>query len=175
MADEPLELDLEDGTLTYIPRQQYHFDAPYSVFFNRRFEEVMHQLTGRDFRVLIVMLRHCDFGNDVHVTRSALSRRTGIAENHISSIIRKLERQGIITVINRGTRYRINERYFWRGSSENYNERRRETRRGTTTLITEDMDKYGYDPDDLAALLLYESEKASERGIKYVESVVKAI
>ena len=35
--------------------------------------------------------------------------------------------------------------------------------------------KYGYDPDDLAALLLYESEKASERGIKYVESVVKAI
>ena len=137
MVDEAVELDLEDGTLTYTPRQQYHFDAPYCVFFSRRFEEVMHQLTGRDFKVLIVMLRHCDFGNDVHVTRSILSQRTGIAENHVSSIIRKLERHGLITIVNRGNRYRISERYFWRGTAESHNERRMETRNGNSPLATD--------------------------------------
>jgi hypothetical protein len=147
MADETVQLDIAEGLLEFTPRQQYHFDAPYSVFFNRRFEEVMHQLAGRDFKVIIVMLRYCDYGNNVHVSRSDLARRTGIAENHISSIIRKLERLEIINVIDRGIRYRINERYFWRGSAENHNQRRRETRRGTTTLATESMDA-GDDVDD---------------------------
>ena len=32
----------------------------------------------------------------------------------------------------------------------------------------------GYDPDDLAALLQYESEKASERGMDYVVRTVNA-
>ena len=115
----------------------------------------MHQLTGRDFRVLIVMLRFCDYGNDVHVTRSELARRTGIAENHISSIIRKLERLGIIAVTERGARYQISERYFWRGLAENHTQRRHETRGrsattesrittdGTSTLATTDMEDDG--------------------------------
>lgn len=34
--------------------------------------------------------------------------------------------------------------------------------------------RYGFDPDDLAALLHFESEKAAEQGIKYVERTVKA-
>ena len=34
--------------------------------------------------------------------------------------------------------------------------------------------QYGYDPDDLAALLQYESEKASERGMDYVVRTVNA-
>lgn len=140
MADEPVELDLEDGTLTYTPRQQYHFDAPYCVFFSRRFEEVMHLLTGRDFRVLIVMLRFCNYGNDVHVHRSQIARRTGIAENHVSSVIRKLEKLEILTVIERGSRYRLNERYYWRGSAQNHADRRRETRLRYTTPITTNID-----------------------------------
>jgi len=151
MADETVQLDLAEGSLEFTPRQQHYFDAPYSVLFNRRFEEVMHQLAARDFRVLFVMLRFCDYGNNIHVARSELARRTGIAENHISSIIRKLERLGIISVIERGARYQISERYLWRGSAENYNRRRQETRNqlvetesmlsndGTTTLATGDV------------------------------------
>ena len=34
--------------------------------------------------------------------------------------------------------------------------------------------KYGYDPDDLAALLLHASDKAAERGVKYINSVVNS-
>ena len=34
--------------------------------------------------------------------------------------------------------------------------------------------QYGYDPDDLAALLQYESEKAAERGMDYVIRTVNA-
>jgi len=128
MADETVQLDLAEGSLEFTPRQQHHFDAHFSVFFNERFEEVMNQLAGRDYRVLIVMLRFCDYGNNVHVSRSELARRTGIAMNHISSIVRKLERLEIITVIERGASYQLNERYFWRGTAENHNQRRRETR-----------------------------------------------
>ena len=152
MAEDTIQVDLAEGTLEYTRRQQFYFDAPYTMFFHRRFDEVMHLLTARDFRVLIVMLRYCDFGNNVHASRSELARRTGIAENHVSSVIRKLERLGIITVTERGARYQISERYFWRGSAENHNQRRRETRSrlaatenrittdGTTALATEDMD-----------------------------------
>jgi transcription initiation factor IIE alpha subunit len=129
MTNDRQEIDIEEGTVSFTPREQHHFDAAYTVFFNRRFEEVMNQLAGRDFKVLIVMLHFCEFGNDIRVSRSELARRTGIAENHISSIVRKLERLEIITVIERGARYRLNERYFWRGSAENHNQRRRETRR----------------------------------------------
>ena len=128
MADDTREFDVESGTLRYTPREIHRFDAPYSVFFNRRFEEMMHELAGRDYRVLIVMLRFCDHGNDIHVHRSELARRTGIAENHVSSIIRKLERLQILTVVERGSVYRLNERYFWRGRAEAYQERRRERR-----------------------------------------------
>jgi hypothetical protein len=35
--------------------------------------------------------------------------------------------------------------------------------------------KYGYDPDDLAALLLYASEKAAERGMDYVIRTVSRV
>ena len=35
--------------------------------------------------------------------------------------------------------------------------------------------QYGYDPDDLAALFQYESEKASECGMKYVDRTVNAV
>ncbi len=35
--------------------------------------------------------------------------------------------------------------------------------------------KYGYDPDDLAALLMYASGKAAERGIKYVTTTVSHV
>ena len=125
MADESIQLDLAEGTLDYTPRPKFHFDALYTVFFNRRFEEVMHQLAGRDFKILVVMLRFCAFGNDIRVQRTELARLTNIAENHISSIIRKLERLGIMTVVERGSAYQLNERYFWRGNSEEYNERRR--------------------------------------------------
>ncbi len=34
--------------------------------------------------------------------------------------------------------------------------------------------QYGFDPDDLAALLQYESEKAADRGMDYVISTVNA-
>ena len=34
--------------------------------------------------------------------------------------------------------------------------------------------QYGYDPDDLAALLKYESEKAADRGADYVTRTVHA-
>ena len=34
--------------------------------------------------------------------------------------------------------------------------------------------QYGYDPDDLAALLLIESDKAAERGMDYVVRTVNA-
>ena len=156
MVDEPMELDLAEGTLAYVPRRQHYFDDQYAVFFSRRFEEVMRHLTGRDYRVLIVMLRFCSFGNDIHVSRSVLARSTGIAENHISSITRKLERLEIITVVERGIGYRLNERYFWRGTAENHAERRQETRAaalqqqrtgeirdGGTTLATDDDDGGG--------------------------------
>jgi hypothetical protein len=133
MTNDRQEIDIEEGTVSFTPREQHWFDARYTVFFNRRFEEVMNQLAGRDFRVLIVMLRFCDYGNNIHVLRSELARRTGIAENHISSIVWKLERLEIITVIERGTRYRLNEHYFWRGSAQNHNQRRRETRRQLAT------------------------------------------
>ena len=99
MTNDRQEIDIEDGTFLFTPREQHWFDAPYTVFFNRRFEEVAHQLTSRDFRVLIAMLGFCDFGNTVHATRARLSQHTGIAENHISSVIRKLERLGIITIL----------------------------------------------------------------------------
>ena len=35
--------------------------------------------------------------------------------------------------------------------------------------------QYGFDPEDLAALLQYESEKASECGMKYVDRTVNAV
>ena len=34
--------------------------------------------------------------------------------------------------------------------------------------------KYGYGPDDLAALLMHASDKAAERGMKYIDSVVNS-
>ena len=129
MTNDRQEIEVEEGTVSFTPREQHWFDAQYTVFFNKRFEEVADQLTTRDFRVLIAMLRFCDYGNNIHTSRSALSRHTGIAVNHISSIIRRLERLRIIIILERGARYRINERYFWRGSAESHGERRRETRR----------------------------------------------
>lgn len=58
--------------------------------------------------------------------------------------------------------------------------------RTNENLLTEDRSKadyavtyglhssYGYDPDDLAALLMYASDKAAERGLEYIERTVRA-
>ena len=118
MSDDQSEIDVEQGTISFTPRRQFHFGAPYLVPFHSRFEAVVPSLTTRDFRVLFALLRSCGIGNTINISRTALEHQTGISVNHISTILRKLERLEIISIIERGRSYMLNEMFFWRGSAE---------------------------------------------------------
>jgi len=141
MTDDSIDLDIEQGTIQYTPRRQIYFGARYSVLFPVRFERVIDNLTARDFRMIFTLIRFCEIGNTVDISRARLARHTGISENHISTIMGKLERLEIISILQRGQSYRLNEDFFWRGTAEAYQERRRETRIERAALSRDDPEE----------------------------------
>ena len=86
------------------------------------------ELTGENYRVLLILLSRLDFENWIQVTQSEITEKLQMKKQNVSRAILLLEEKGIIlrgAKIGRSYAFRLNPYFGWKGQVKNLNEYRR--------------------------------------------------
>lgn len=87
------------------------------------------ELTGENYRVLLLLLSRLDFENWIQITQSDIVERLDMKKQNVSRAILLLEEKGIILrgpKMGRSYAFRLNPYYGWKGKVKNLNDYRRE-------------------------------------------------
>ena len=85
-------------------------------------------LTGENYRVLLLLLSRLDFENWIQVTQSEITEKLQMKKQNVSRAISLLERKEIVlrgARIGRSYAFRLNPYFGWKGQVRNLNEYRR--------------------------------------------------
>ncbi|MGB5592710.1 MAG: helix-turn-helix domain-containing protein [Crocosphaera sp.] len=120
-----------DGVIVYCGVKQ----NPYSkgwVMNNQEALELLatdKELTGENYRVLLILLSKLDFENWIQITQTEISEKLDMKKQNVSRAILLLEEKKIILrgpKIGRTYAFRLNPYYGWKGKVKNLNEYRRQ-------------------------------------------------
>jgi predicted transcriptional regulator len=93
-------------------------------------------LRGDDLRVLLALLGRLDFENLIQIEQTAIAKRLGMKQPHVSRSIKRLIATGCLLEgpkIGRSRTYRLNPAYGWRGSAKNHQKALRALERRAAT------------------------------------------
>lgn len=85
-------------------------------------------LTGENYRVLLLLLSRLDFENWIQVTQSEITEKLQMKKQNVSRAISLLEKKGIVlrgAKIGRSYAFRLNPYFGWKGQVKNLNEYRK--------------------------------------------------
>ena len=85
-------------------------------------------LTGENYRVLLLLLSRLDFENWIQVTQSEITEKLQMKKQNVSRAISLLEKKKIIlkgAKIGRSYAFRLNPYFGWKGQVKNLNEYRK--------------------------------------------------
>ena len=86
------------------------------------------ELTGENYRVLLLLLSRLDFENWIQVTQSEITEKLQMKKQNVSRAISLLEQKGIILrgpKVGRSNAFRLNPYFGWKGKVKNLDEYRR--------------------------------------------------
>ncbi len=119
-----------DGVLVYCGVKQ----NPYSKGWVMNSQEALEllatdkELTGENYRVLLLLLSRLDFENWIQITQSEIVERLDMKKQNVSRAMLLLREKGIILrgpKIGRSYAFRLNPYYGWKGKVKNLNDYRR--------------------------------------------------
>ena len=120
-----------DGVVVYCGVKQ----NPYSKGWVMNSQEALEllatdkDLTGENYRVLLLLLSRLDFENWIQITQSDIVKTLDMKKQNVSRAILLLEEKGIILrgpKVGRSYAFRLNPYYGWKGKVQNLNDYRRE-------------------------------------------------
>ena len=120
-----------DGVVVYCGVKQ----NPYSKGWVMNSQEALEllatdkDLTGENYRVLLLLLSRLDFENWIQITQSDIVKTLDMKKQNVSRAILLLEEKGIILrgpKVGRSYAFRLNPYYGWKGKVKNLNDYRRE-------------------------------------------------
>ena len=86
------------------------------------------ELTGENYRVLLLLLSRLDFENWIQVTQSEITEKLQMKKQNVSRAILLLEKKGIVlrgAKIGRSYAFRLNPDFGWKGDVRNLNDYRK--------------------------------------------------
>ncbi len=78
-------------------------------------------LTGQDYKVLLIYLSNLDFENFLQISQSYIAIDLGMRQEHVSRATKKLVEKGILIQglkVGRHQTYRLNAFYGWKGKAD---------------------------------------------------------
>ena len=120
-----------DGVVVYCGVKQ----NPYSKGWVMNSQEALEllatdkDLTGENYRVLLLLLSRLDFENWIQITQSDIVKTLDMKKQNVSRAMLLLEEKGIILrgpKVGRSYAFRLNPYYGWKGKVKNLNDYRRE-------------------------------------------------
>ncbi len=78
-------------------------------------------LTGQDYKVLLIYLSNLDFENFLQISQSYIATDLGMHQEHVSRATKKLVDKGILIKglkVGRHQTYRLNAFYGWKGKAD---------------------------------------------------------
>ena len=118
-----------DGVVVYCGVKQ----NPYSTGWVMNSQEALEllatdkDLTGENYRVLLLLLSRLDFENWIQITQSEIVEKLDMKKQNVSRAILLLEEKGILLrgpKIGRSYAFRLNPYYGWKGKVRNLNDYR---------------------------------------------------
>ena len=122
--------ELLDGVVVYCGVKQ----NPYSTGWVMNSQEALEllatdkDLTGENYRVLLLLLSCLDFENWIQITQNEIGEKLDMKKQNVSRAILLLEEKGIILrgpKIGRSYAFRLNPYFGWKGKVKNLNDYRR--------------------------------------------------
>jgi DNA-binding transcriptional ArsR family regulator len=119
-----------DGVVVYCGVKQ----NPYSTGWIMNSQEALEllatdkDLTGENYRVLLLLLSRLDFENWIQITQNEIVEKLDMKKQNVSRAILLLEEKGIILrgpKIGRSYAFRLNPYYGWKGKVKNLNDYRK--------------------------------------------------
>jgi DNA-binding transcriptional ArsR family regulator len=119
-----------DGVVVYCGVKQ----NPYSTGWVMNSQEALEllatdkDLTGENYRVLLLLLSRLDFENWIQITQNEIVEKLDMKKQNVSRAILLLEEKGIILrgpKIGRSYAFRLNPYYGWKGKVKNLNDYRK--------------------------------------------------
>ncbi len=80
---------------------------------------------GEAYRVLFSIIAILDFENWIQLNQTEMANEMGIKKQNFQRALRKLEKENILIrgpSVGRGTTFRLNPNYGWKGSAKKHNE-----------------------------------------------------
>lgn len=115
---------LEEGFIAYIaPKRQNAFGNWIAMAQNMMEVVAKSNLTGTDFKVLMMVLSRLDYENLLVINQSELAESIGLTRHHFSRSMAKLVNEGIILKgpkIGVSRSFRLNPTYGWKGTASNH-------------------------------------------------------
>lgn len=115
---------LEEGFIAYIaPKRQNAFGGWIAMAQNMMEVVAKSNLTGNDFKVLMLVLSKLDYENLLVLNQSELAESLKMPRTHFSRSMKKLIDEGIILKgprIGVSRSFRLNPTYGWKGTATNH-------------------------------------------------------
>lgn len=122
------QVDLETGeelggfVAVIRPRQKSSFHRHFTM--NQDALKILaKELTGEQFKVLMIMLTELDYENFMQVAQADIAETLGMQKTHVSRAVRALLDIGVIfegPKIGRSKSYRLNPQFGWKGTVTNH-------------------------------------------------------
>ena len=122
--------EILEGVIVYCGVKQ----NPYSTGWVMNSQEALEllaidrELTGENYRVLLLLLSRLDFENWIQVTQSEITEKLQMKKQNVSRAISLLEQKGIIlrgAKIGRSYAFRLNPYFGWKGKVKNLDDYRK--------------------------------------------------
>lgn len=132
-------VDLDTGELMegavlgmFFPKRQNGFREGWVAMSQqamRALAVAQSDLTGRQLRVLLMVLGMLDMENFLLLSQAEIAKDLGLRPSHVSEAISRLVELGILIrgpKAGRSSTFRLNPRFGWKGSASNHNKALRE-------------------------------------------------
>ncbi len=121
--------EILEGVVVYCGVKQ----NPYSTGWVMNSQEALEllatdkELTGENYRVLLLLLSRLDFENWIQITQSEIAEKLDMRKQNVSRAISLLELKGILLrgpKVGRSYAFRLNPYFGWKGKVKNLNDYR---------------------------------------------------
>lgn len=104
------------------PKQKSSFQRHFTM--NQDALKILaRELTGEQFKVLMMMLADLDYENFIQIAQSDIAQELKMQTSHVSRAVRALLDVGVIyegPKVGKSKTYRLNEQFGWKGTVVNH-------------------------------------------------------
>lgn len=120
-----------DGVVVYCGVKQNPYSTGWVMNSQEALEELAtdKDLTGENYRVLLLLLSRLDFENWIQISQSEIVEKLDMKKQNVSRAILLLEEKGILLrgpKVGRSYAFRLNPHYGWKGKVKNLNDYRKQ-------------------------------------------------